>query len=392
MNRRRFALVRLVLTAAVVLLAAVVWQQPAAAYPQWQLASGATRCNQCHYAPAGGGLLTSYGRDAAGEELSTFGGDGALLHGAVRPPRWLAVGGDLRGAFVANGVQDPGGATVAAFPMQADLRVRVGFGGGVSLSATGGVRGQVRDAEAATPGTGYEPVSQSRLVSREHYLMWQPESVGPYLRAGRFYAPYGLRMSEHVLYVARDLGFDFQQETYNLSGGWIAAGWELHATAFAPDFVRHMGSRASGGAAYGERRLLADRLALALQARVAFEPGVTRAMGGAVAKLYIEPLRTLLLGEADLVRLSFDAADTPARGQLVGTAGFALLPATGVVATFLVERSQLDLHVADAWTAGTALLSWFPYAHLEVQAMGRLQFPSGEPSAKTFFAQLHYYL
>ena len=63
---------------------AVLWvcQRSAQAYPQWQLSSGAVRCNQCHYAPAGGGLINSYGRDAVGDQLSTFGGDGAFLHGA----------------------------------------------------------------------------------------------------------------------------------------------------------------------------------------------------------------------------------------------------------------------------------------------------------------------
>ena len=64
--------------------------------------TGATRCNQCHFAPAGGGPINSYGRDAVGEQLSTFGGNGAFAHGAVHLPTWLALGGDFRGAFVAN--------------------------------------------------------------------------------------------------------------------------------------------------------------------------------------------------------------------------------------------------------------------------------------------------
>jgi len=37
-------------------------------------------------------LLTSYGRDAAGEDLATFGGNGALLHGLGTLPPWLALG------------------------------------------------------------------------------------------------------------------------------------------------------------------------------------------------------------------------------------------------------------------------------------------------------------
>ena len=57
------------------------------AYPQWQLSTGAARCNECHYAPGGGGLINGYGRDAIGSELSTIPGDGNFLHGAVTPPR-----------------------------------------------------------------------------------------------------------------------------------------------------------------------------------------------------------------------------------------------------------------------------------------------------------------
>ena len=42
----------------------------AAAYPQLQFTTGATRCGECHVSPDGGGLLTDYGRDEAGETLS----------------------------------------------------------------------------------------------------------------------------------------------------------------------------------------------------------------------------------------------------------------------------------------------------------------------------------
>src|SRR5450631_1320880 len=66
------------------------------AFPQWQFSTNAPRCDQCHFAPAGGGILTGYGQDAAGEELSTFGGNGAFLHGARPLPTWMAIGGDFR--------------------------------------------------------------------------------------------------------------------------------------------------------------------------------------------------------------------------------------------------------------------------------------------------------
>ncbi len=374
-----------------VLAVCLLAPRAAEAYPQWQLTTGVARCNQCHYAPAGGGLITSFGRDAASEELSTWGGNGAFLHGAVKLPSWLALGGDLRGAFVDNDVQDPDGVTLAVFPMQADLSARIAFGGGFSAAGVVGLRGKVRDTDLPVPYQNYHPISTSQLVSREHYLMWQPEAAGPYARLGRFYAPFGLRFLEHVLYVRRDLGFDHLTETYNASAGWIYDAWELHFTVFGPDFVRHIGSTESGLATYYERRLLDDHLALGAQLRIASAPGVTRIIYGGIGKLYIERLHAMFLAEANGVQLLFDDLNVPTRAQFVGAAGVALLPVKGVVLTLLGEHNQVDLYAPASWTAATALLNWFPYAHCEAQVMGRLQFPRGGEAAKTLFVQVHYY-
>jgi hypothetical protein len=362
------------------------------AYPQWQLSTGAVRCNQCHFSPSGGGLINDYGRDAVGDQLSTFGGNGAFLHGAVGLPGWLALGGDFRGAFVVNDVQDPGGPQVAAFPMQADLEARVALPAGFSVEAVGGLRGQVRNPNEVVPLQNYQPVSTSQLVSREHYVLWEPEALGPYVRVGRFFAPYGLRMAEHILYINRDLGFDELEETYNVSGGVIYPNAELHLTLFAPDFVRHIGSDEKGFAAYLETRLHDDTVALGFQTRLAIDPGVTKLMTGGLGKVYVERLRTLFLGEIDVVNKFFTDIGDPVRTQIVGAIGFTVLPVPGVMATLLGERNQIDVAFPDSQTAATFLLNWFPYAHFETQLMGRLQFPSGGETAKTLFLQIHYFL
>ncbi|HVY40460.1 MAG TPA: hypothetical protein VHM31_21125 [Polyangia bacterium] len=372
-------------------LALLARPREAHGYPQWQLSTGAGRCNQCHYAPAGGGLINSYGRDATGD-LSTFGGDGAFLHGAVTLPSWLAIGGDFRGGFVDQDVQDPSGNTVAVFPMQADLAVRVALPLGFSLSAVGGFRDQIRDPDLTLPYQNFHPVSTSTLISREHYALWQPEALGPYLRAGRFYAPYGLRMPEHILYVNRDLGFDELEETYNVSGGFIEPHQELHLTAFAPDFWRHIGSDEKGFAGYLETRFRDDTIAVAAQARLAISPGVQKIMGGLVGKFYVEPLHTMFMGEVDAVNQTFTQLGDTNRGQVVAVAGLTLFPARGVLVTALAERNQLDVRADVAWTAGTFLVNWFPYAHVELQLMERVQQPSGGSLANTLFLQLHYFL
>jgi hypothetical protein len=373
---------------------AAVWlllPRSAEAYPQWQLTTGAARCNQCHYAPAGGGIINNFGRDAVGEQLSTFGGDGAFLHGAVALPRWLAITADVRGAFVDNDVQDPDGPTIAAFPMQADLTARVAFGAGVSAVGIIGYRGQVRDDDDPVPYQNYHPISTSQLISREHYLMWQPETTGPYARVGRYFAPFGLRFPEHNLYIRRDLGFDQLTETYNASVGWTYDPWELHLTVFAPDFVRHIGSNESGLALYYERRLFEDHLALGAQMKVASAPGLTRVIYGGVGKLYIESLHTMFLAEANGVQLLFDEVNVGQRTQVVAAAGAAVLPIPSVIVTLLGEHNQVDVSSGASWTAATALVNWFPYAHCEAQVMGRLQYPNGGDLAKTLFIQVHYF-
>jgi hypothetical protein len=377
---------------AAAVLGVCVWPATAQAYPQWQFSTGAARCNECHFAPAGSGLPTPYGRDALGEELTTFAGNGALLHGTAKIPRWLAFGGDLRGAFVAQAAQDPSGTTVAAFPMQADAELRAVYGA-FSFYGTAGLRGEARGQDNLIPNNDYQPESTSRFISREHWLMWQPDgAVGPYARVGRFFAPFGLRLAEHFTYVRRELGFNQLQESYNVSGGYVGDLWEIHATVFAPDFIRHIGSDEVGAAAYYERRIAEQKGAVAGQVKMAVTPGLTRTIVGAIGKYYLEPLKTLFMAEADGVYLSFDDP-IGNRWQAVGLAGLSVLPVRGVMATFLLERNQEDIGVAGASrTATTLLLNWFPYAHVEMQVMGRLDFPTGTPASKTFFAQLHYFL
>jgi hypothetical protein len=355
----------------------------AAAYPQFQLATGAVRCNQCHYAPAGGGLINGYGRDEAGETISA-GGNGAFLHGLWEPPRWLALGADLRVAGLVNHVGATDGAEVTAFPMQGDLYAR-GEVGPVSLYVVAGLRGAVRPDE---------PQLFSRLISREHYLMWRPRNVGSYARVGRFFAPYGLRLAEHPAFVRRFLGFNTLEETYGASAGYVTDGWELHLTGFVPDFIRPVGHRGSGGAAYFERRL-GDRALAGAQTRVAVGPDDTRAQGGLVGKILVGP-GILLSAQLDLVRQSFAAVDAP-RWQLAGFAGASWMFRRGFMAQLMLERWDEDLAVGGvARSAAGFHLHWFPTAHVEISLYGRGQIigsgpDDGDPS-QLLLLQLHYYL
>jgi len=362
----------------------------AQAYPQWQFSSGATRCSQCHFSPAGGGLLTGYGRDAIGEELSTWEGKGDFAHGAVELPEWLKLGADWRIAFLANDDGGPDQPKSALFPMQLDGHLRLAFDA-FSFNAIGGFRAQARKSSGPIPDGSFLPTNENRLVSREHFVSWQPSSRGAYLRAGRFFAPFGLRMAEHLVYVRRDLGFNNLQESYNLSGGYLENEWEAHVTLFAPDYVQNTGTQEMGAAAYYERRLLDETAGVAAQVKYANSDAGGRAIGGLVGKLFIEPAHLLLLGEANVVHHMPTGTD-PAQ-QFAGLFGASFLPVKGIMLTVFGEQFATNLMDSNsAVNAGTGLLSWFPYPHFEVQLVGRTQAAKSGPAINTLLAQFHYFL
>ena len=364
----------------------------AEAYPQFQFSSGTQSCAQCHYSPAGSGLLTSWGRDEGADTISR-GGNGAFLHGAWTPPSWLALGGDFRGAAIDNDAGSSGPPELAVFPMQADLYGRVGFGNsGISLYLEGGARGTTR------PGSDSTTAHIESLMSREHYLMWKPSATGAYVRAGRFFAPFGLRMVEHIYYVRSVTGFNLYEETYNVSGGYLAEDWELHVTAFTPPpnslpLPLRSTARGSGGAVYGERRF-ESMASLALQARVAKDKDQTLSQGGVVGKLWLDTAHILFMTELDLQHRSTTGGGV---NQFVGYFGPSFFPVKGVMASFAIERYQEDLRVAGtAHSAYDLQVNYFPWAHCEVILLGRYQMNgtglADGPADSLGMLQLHYYL
>lgn len=390
-----FKFVWLSVAAAALLL---VGARDASAYPQFQFSSGTSRCAQCHFSPSGGGLINSWGRDESADTIS-IGGDGGFLHGAVSLPSWLALGADLRFAVLGNDVGSPGKKELAYFPMQFDLYGRVAFNDAISLNVTLGARGVVRPDDDSV-GSRFSTIPD-RLVSREHYLMWRPSASGPYVRAGKFQVPYGIRFVEHVYWIRRFTGFNLYEEPYALSGGFLAEDWEVHATAFTPppssfpDPIRSVGHRESGGALFGEKRFN-SMAAVGAQARVGMSTEEARYQGGLVGKLWIEPAKVLLLGEADLIRQQLKAANF-AQNQFVSYFGATVFPVKGLMVGVAFERFQESLSVAKTGrNAVNGQINLFAWAHVELVVLGRYQWIGsgaidGAPGKLAMF-QLHYYL
>src|SRR4029079_7723541 len=130
-------------------------------------------------------------------------------------------------------------------------------------------------------------------------------------------------------------------------------------TLFAPDFLRHIGSDEKGAALYYEHRVANDKVALAGQARLAFGPaGTTKSMFGGVVKGYVDPIKTLFLGEVDVVEIAIDDRLVSSRNQVIGAGGFTAFPYKGLMLTVLGEVSRDDVETANSgWTAGTLLFN-----------------------------------
>jgi hypothetical protein len=273
---------------AAIVIAVLLAAARADAYPQFQWTSGTPQCAQCHFAPAGGGLLTPWGQDEGGDTIA-LGGDGHFLHGAVQLPEWLAIGGDLRVAALANDTGSSNGTELAVFPMQADLGVHAG-GDKLAVAAVVGFRGAVRSGEPDSPpsnppaGDATSPSLRSYFVARELYAISRAEAqAGVYVRAGRFAAPFGLRLADHTAYVRRYLGYNLLEETLGVGAGYLGDGWEVHATAFAFDPLQGSTRHEIGGAVMFEAQ--PTDVALGVSARAGKTTDDSRAQAGVHAKL-----------------------------------------------------------------------------------------------------------
>jgi hypothetical protein len=369
--------IALIATLALVALAT----QSAIAYPQYQLSMGADRCIACHYSPAGGGLLNDYGRDEAGSSIARD-GDGRFLHGLWTPPQWLQLGADLRGA---SAVKYRGkDRELLAFPMQVDMYVRAG-GEKFSFTLTAGLRGGARDPQ---------PALAERVVSREHYFMYQADS-GAYVRVGRFFPIYGVRSQDHSAYVRRFMGMHTLEEPYGASVGWFGESSEAHISAFVPRPIEFLGSgvKARGVALYYERRLMEDKVVLAPQAKVAVSSDDVRVTAGLVAKRWMPDAGLMMIGEVNLQRQSFSNGAGPTRYQLSSYLGASRFVTQGLMIGAGLHRWQPDLRLRSSRDAAEINVQYFPNAHLELHLLTRV---SGEGDVENpgvlSLLQLHYFL
>lgn len=195
----------------------------AQAFPE-MVRKGYQSCISCHVSPSGGGVLTDYGREISKDVLATWGREGEenFLHGGVKLPDFLKIGGDIR--RVQSYVDTPFAKTGRWFLMQANVESAVILG---PFTAVASLDYDIRD-----PGTE----SDNRFASFKHYLQWQfTDEIS--VRAGKFLKNFGLMIPDHTSQIRRGLGFDEGSETYNAEINSISEkyGWNLAYVGGRPD-------------------------------------------------------------------------------------------------------------------------------------------------------------
>ncbi len=338
----------------------------AAAYPQYQFSSGTERCADCHVAPAGAGVLTEWGRGEMGETLA-MGGDGRLLH-AIDQPDWLAIGGGVRLAGLLSETGADNGARQALFPMQLEAAARAGTA-----------------AVSATVVVGVLP--DRTVFSREHFVTHQHDDGEWQVRAGRFAAPFGLRLADHTAYVRRYTGYGLYEETYGVGASHLGDRHDLHVTAFVTDPLQWSVERAAGAALLYERR--SPGRALRGSARASAGERELRGLAGVSGTLWLDGPRLALLGELDG---GWQVLRAAGEGRPTATAylGPTWFPRRGVNLSVAAELHAEDLRLPEANRyAGSAALSVMPWAHVELAASARYQRIGTADHATTALLQVH---
>jgi hypothetical protein len=358
----------------------------ARAYPQFQFATGATRCSECHLAAGGGGLLTDYGHGEVGDTISRD-GDGSFAHGAWQPPDWLALGADLRAA-VGGKRLDGETPTVLAFPMQADISARAAFGP-VSFNVVVGLNGAARGRPAGASVINY-------FASRQHFVAYQPDPTSWSVRVGRFFPTVGVRTQDHTAYPRRHLGMYLLEEPYALELAIPRGRWDgfVAVTAPNPVAVTGAGTAGFGGSAYVERQIGDGAGAIAGQARVVIGDSDRRIMTGAVGKRWLPGPKLLALAEVDVQRQSIaDGGFT--RWQAVGYLSVTRMMLPGFMIGAAIQRFAPDVSFRGTTRNAVELnLQAFPWAHVEAHLLTRAEATGGDTGHPNLLAllQLHYFL
>ena len=370
------------------------------AYPE-MVRAGYTNCTSCHVSPAGGGILTDYGRNLSSEVLSTWGNEkeAQLGHGLLgmkgeagngllelfdgsgsgkgaeakdHLDQWLGIGGDIRS--VQTYVNDDKATAGRFIWMQAmvDVAYRI----------------QKWTAEISVGQFSFDGKSKWQPYAQRAYLMRQINDENS-VRVGRAIPQFGLNIPDHISPTRQALGFGFGEERNLAEWNYIGENWN-----------------AVVGASEGPEKLIAQEQSVYLQVQRAFaehykvglsgwagrSQHYTRQLVAAHGMFGFTP-HFYLLAEEDVQMKQTDGANAQQGYFGYYKLGYEFYKGMHILALF--DHSQSDESNTKTftrhWGPGFA---FYPRPHFEISGAWTRQLMKSASDKESDYAYitLHYYL
>lgn len=352
-------------------------------------------------APAADAEGAAASSESSGAEPSPFEGMSGLtgpLFGLLKPKEELLIGGSWR--FASTYKTDPGEAKF--FPMQLDMygqlrflkNFRVSLGLGAAKVPAGSPHARAAQI-TRNQGDGYN------VISRTHWLGFDFGDGAHLIRVGRMNLPFGIRMSEHVMWVREKTQTDResdQQHGIALSLNFDKLRLELMGIAgnfqINPDDFRERGY--SGYVEF----VVADKAAVGVSSLY------TEAKND---RIYIEGLRTARSANGVFARAAASSAvaimaeaDVLTRSRReIGYVGFVQIDAEVLSGLHAIGTAELldagfpnknpnapdrAAGLGEPGLGGWLSLQWFFLPHFDLRVDGIIR------SEKMILSQLHVYL
>ena len=344
------------------------------AFPE-MVREGYPNCITCHVSPNGGGVLTDYGRQISADLLSTWAakGESDFLYGAVKPPSWLNVGGDVR--VLQDYMDTPQLTMEQFFLMQADAEAAVNVG---------------KFTADATLGKNYlsgpGPYSfLDNFLSRRHYVMYHANDQIE-IRAGRFNQAFGINTPDHAIVTKQGLNWDEGTETYNVEAAWIGDNADVFLTA---NFGRFSDQTFEKGFAARGSYTLSDTYKAGLSYYFGTSPltGSRHVFGPFFILGFTHHF--FLLSETDLQRAYPAGGVAPSWGEVT----YNRLDYEWIqgLHTYVTAEFNYAGPVLPQQSFGLGV-QWFPRPHLEANLAWQKQKYPDLPFQDFAYIMLHYYL
>lgn len=357
---------------------------PSHAYVE-NVTHGYPSCIACHASPAGGNLLTDYGRSLSKELMSTWGGwEGSEqpLFGAFKAPKkHLRLGGDFRTmqTYVDNDFTDSGSLFIMQNNIELGLQLEK-FTLVTSLGFRGGPEGF----------TG-----RGDFISERHYLLWETSPTSR-IRAGKFRQIFGISDPNHTRLVKQRLGFGVFTETYNLEFTKFYEKMEVSVNASLGriDEPRDTRSIDEKNVTLSFSHYLKGKSRVGGTVLLGDSDQRRRWIFGAFGVIPITE-KLLTLFELDFQTASPAANPGESTTTFVGQTRLAYKLFKGVLPYAVFEFLSEEQASSDRSTLHRPGLGiqWLPFPHVEIHIEYQRQLVAGSPTADTHFGwlQLHLY-